>query len=109
MGKHSGLADEQYGRRGGRMASDTTALTALTLETLTLQWSNAALTDCNAMACYDRIIPAITSLRSHKMGLPKNICKLYTKTLDQMEYKMIMAYRESEESNKNTENNRIYG
>eukprot|EP00957_Ditylum_brightwellii_P072487 5508244-Ditylum_brightwellii.AAC.1 len=41
------------------------------------------------------------------MGLPKNICKLYRKTLEQMEYKMKTAYRESEESNKSRKNNRL--
>eukprot|EP00957_Ditylum_brightwellii_P145596 11085752-Ditylum_brightwellii.AAC.1 len=71
MEKHSGLVDEQYCRRGGKL--DITTLTALTLETLTLQWPKAVLTDCNAMTCYNRIIPAITFSESHKMGLPESI------------------------------------
>eukprot|EP00957_Ditylum_brightwellii_P176024 13403708-Ditylum_brightwellii.AAC.1 len=79
MEKHSSLADEQYGGRGGRMTLDVTTLTALTLEILTLQQSNAVLTDCDVMLCYNRITSAITSLQSQKMGLPENICKLYTK------------------------------
>ena len=47
------------------IAEEGGTLTALKLETMTIQWSTAVLTDCNAMTCYNRIVLANTSSQSH--------------------------------------------
>eukprot|EP00957_Ditylum_brightwellii_P144051 10976326-Ditylum_brightwellii.AAC.1 len=70
---------EKHDHRYGRTASDVTLLSALTTETFTLQGANAALTDCDAKACCDWILPQLVSLTPHKAGLPFDICRLYTK------------------------------
>ena len=55
------------------IAEEGGTLTALKPETMTIQWSTAVLTDCNAVTCYNRIVLAKTSSQSHKIELPEYI------------------------------------
>eukprot|EP00957_Ditylum_brightwellii_P062738 4761367-Ditylum_brightwellii.AAC.1 len=57
-----------------------------------MQRANATFTDCNAKACYDRIITIITALAGYKAGLPANACILLVKALKQMEYSIVTTY-----------------
>eukprot|EP00957_Ditylum_brightwellii_P098600 7511397-Ditylum_brightwellii.AAC.1 len=54
--KFKQLAEKQHRGRYGRTTGDVTVLTALTTEIFHLQRSNTAIADCNAKACYDRIL-----------------------------------------------------
>eukprot|EP00957_Ditylum_brightwellii_P000305 24331-Ditylum_brightwellii.AAC.1 len=55
--KYNNLVDDQYGGRKGRTAMDPVGIITLTQEIFNLQQSNAGITDCNAAACYNRMIP----------------------------------------------------
>eukprot|EP00957_Ditylum_brightwellii_P147430 11226119-Ditylum_brightwellii.AAC.1 len=54
---HKYLSDDQHGGRNGRKAPDIVFRKTITFDTLHLQRANFRCTDCNAKACYDRIIP----------------------------------------------------
>ena len=58
------------GGRKGRSAMDVVMLKYITLSTCTMQRQNYAVTDCDARACYDRILPILFSLCYWKMRLP---------------------------------------
>eukprot|EP00957_Ditylum_brightwellii_P206529 15348857-Ditylum_brightwellii.AAC.1 len=106
--KFKQLIEEQIRGRYGRTAGDVTVLTALTTEIFNLQRSNAAITDCNTKACYDRMLLQLVSLSAYKLGLPYNICKLYTRTLQRMECVMITGYRESAQRKSCTMETKMY-
>ena len=58
------------GGRSGKTALDLVMLKYFTLSTCHQQRKNCALIDCDASACYDRILPTILYLCYEKMGLP---------------------------------------
>ena len=68
--RHKTIVDEQYGGRIGRSAIDVVLLKECTLAIMHLQRSNGAITDCDAKACYDRILACIAALTNFKAGLP---------------------------------------
>eukprot|EP00957_Ditylum_brightwellii_P160309 12203471-Ditylum_brightwellii.AAC.1 len=55
--KYNHLVDDQYDGQKGRTAMDPGCITTLTQEIFHLQRSNAGITDYDAAACYDRMIP----------------------------------------------------
>eukprot|EP00978_Attheya_sp_CCMP212_P031043 scaffold116006_cov90-Attheya_sp.AAC.1 len=69
MEKHNLMSDEQYGGRNGRTAIDVVMLKTFTIAVLHLMRCNGAIVDCNAKACYDRILPVIIALLYYKAGL----------------------------------------
>eukprot|EP00957_Ditylum_brightwellii_P042044 3183980-Ditylum_brightwellii.AAC.1 len=79
------------------------------LESMHMQHANATFTDCDAKACYDRIITIITALVECKAGLPANACILLAKALKQMEYSIVTAYGPSTIMNRHTKDNPLYG
>eukprot|EP00957_Ditylum_brightwellii_P008955 677886-Ditylum_brightwellii.AAC.1 len=84
----SHLHTSQYGGRKGQSAIDIPMSSTFILESMHMQWANAIFTDCDAKACYDRIITIIMALVEYKAGLPANACILLAKALKQMEYSM---------------------
>ena len=56
--------------RKGKIAIDVVMLKYLTISTFHMTRKNYAITDCDARACYDRILPHILFLCYSKMGLP---------------------------------------
>eukprot|EP00957_Ditylum_brightwellii_P072076 5478751-Ditylum_brightwellii.AAC.1 len=56
------LSDNQWGGQNRRSAIDVPMFKTFTLEIFYLTRANAAFTDCNARACYDRIIAILTGL-----------------------------------------------
>jgi hypothetical protein len=107
--KHKTLADEQYGGRNGRSAIDVVLLKEFTLGIFHLSRCNAAIIDCDAQACYDRILPVLVTLAYFKAGLALSICTLFARTLQQMEYFMVTAFGISTECNKYSEDTPSYG
>eukprot|EP00957_Ditylum_brightwellii_P092025 7005901-Ditylum_brightwellii.AAC.1 len=71
--------------------------------------ANAAFTDCDAKACYDRIVAILTSLAEYKAGLPSEACILLVKALKQMQYTMLTVYVPSEITNHHRLNNPLHG
>eukprot|EP00978_Attheya_sp_CCMP212_P026026 scaffold84859_cov54-Attheya_sp.AAC.1 len=86
--RHKYIVDEQYGGRNGRAASDVILLKEFTLAIMYMQRSNGAITDCDAKACYDRILTTIAALTNYKAGLPEHMCTFFAKALKQMRYHM---------------------
>eukprot|EP00957_Ditylum_brightwellii_P182531 13904314-Ditylum_brightwellii.AAC.1 len=76
--KHGYLHDNQYGGRQGRVAADIVLGKSILLDTFHIQWINAGCTDCDAKACYDRIIPIVLLLAYCKAGMPYNTCIFLT-------------------------------
>eukprot|EP00957_Ditylum_brightwellii_P057467 4356915-Ditylum_brightwellii.AAC.1 len=59
--RHKYLSDNQHGGRNGSEVPDIIFGKTITFDTLHLQGANFGCTDCNAKACYDRIIPLCSS------------------------------------------------
>eukprot|EP00957_Ditylum_brightwellii_P181097 13795467-Ditylum_brightwellii.AAC.1 len=70
--QHNQLDDAQYRGRQGRMNIDPVVIKVLALEVAHFQISNMGMTDCDANACYDWIIPAIAVILEIKAGAPAN-------------------------------------
>jgi hypothetical protein len=109
MEKHNLMADEQYGGRNGRSAIDVVMLKTFTIAIFHLMRCNGAIIDCDAKACYDRILPALIALLYYKAGLVLNLCILFARALKQMNYHMVTAYGVSKESNQHSDNDPSYG
>eukprot|EP00957_Ditylum_brightwellii_P148147 11279459-Ditylum_brightwellii.AAC.1 len=84
-------------------------LKTFTLEISHLMRANAAFTDCDARACYDRIIAIITGLAQYKAGMPLLICPFFIKALKQMQYHMLTAYGTFSETNCHSPSSPVHG
>eukprot|EP00957_Ditylum_brightwellii_P180805 13774285-Ditylum_brightwellii.AAC.1 len=91
--------ENQWGGRNGRSAIDVPMLNAFTLETFHIMRANVAFTDCDAHACYNRMVAIVTRLASHKAGLPIKMCLFLIKVLKQIKYYMNTAYGVLSETN----------
>eukprot|EP00957_Ditylum_brightwellii_P054598 4136978-Ditylum_brightwellii.AAC.1 len=67
--KHKYLSEDQHGKRNGKKALDIVFGKTITFDTINLQRFNFGCTDCDAKACYDRIIPLVLLLAYFKAGL----------------------------------------
>eukprot|EP00957_Ditylum_brightwellii_P160444 12214389-Ditylum_brightwellii.AAC.1 len=103
------LHTSQYGGRKGRSAIDIPMSSTFILESMHLQRANAAFTDYNTKACYNRIITIITALAEYKAGLPTSACILLAKVLKQMEYSIVTAYGLSTITNKHSKESPLHG
>eukprot|EP00957_Ditylum_brightwellii_P169084 12869246-Ditylum_brightwellii.AAC.1 len=68
--KHQYLNEDQHSGRNGWEALDIVLGKTITFETLHFQRTNFGCTDCDAKACYDRIVPLVLLLAYFKAGLP---------------------------------------
>ena len=59
---------------------------------------NCAITDFDARACYDRILPHVLFLCYSKMGLPQNECVWLAKALVNMRYHILTGHGPSKET-----------
>eukprot|EP00957_Ditylum_brightwellii_P136509 10410475-Ditylum_brightwellii.AAC.1 len=80
-----------------------------TLETFHLMQANAAFTDCDAKACYDRMVAIVIGLALHKVGLPILMSSFLIKALKQMRYYMNTAYEISTETNQHSNTSPVHG
>eukprot|EP00957_Ditylum_brightwellii_P194473 14811718-Ditylum_brightwellii.AAC.1 len=71
--------------------------------------ANAAFMDCNARACYDRIVAIVTGLALHKAGLPLKMNSFLIKALKQMKYYMNTTYGVSMETNQHSKESSVHG
>ena len=106
---HTMVPMNNSGGRKGRSAIDVVMLKYFTVATMHMQRRNCAITDCDARACYDRILPIILYFTYHKMGLPLNECIWLARALVNMKYQMITTYGPSENVSETTLNNPILG
>jgi hypothetical protein len=68
------FGDEQWSTRTGRCANTVVLLKHLTYEMMHLTKTDGGTFDNDAKACFDRIIPALTNLRSRQLGVPASAC-----------------------------------
>jgi hypothetical protein len=66
--------------------------------------------DNDAKACYDRIIPSMTSFCAQSLGMKQvNVVGLHARTLQQAKYRLKTSLGTSETSYSNTKENPLYG
>eukprot|EP00957_Ditylum_brightwellii_P045596 3457856-Ditylum_brightwellii.AAC.1 len=65
------ISPVQFRNQKGRTALDTLLLKITTMDLLWLFRLNGALLNNDAVACYDRMIPALSSLHLQSLGLPE--------------------------------------
>ena len=82
------LNDGQYGSRPHRNATDPVFLEELQLEISRATRKPLVLTNYDAAACYDRIIPSVGMLVSRKFGVPDQVAKMNSATLEHAEYRI---------------------
>eukprot|EP00957_Ditylum_brightwellii_P061090 4635912-Ditylum_brightwellii.AAC.1 len=101
--KYNHLDDAQYRGQKGREAIKTAVIKILTVEICHLQRSNAAFTDCDAKAPYDRIIPAVSALLETKAGCSEKVSTLLARTLKELKYHPTTVKGASELHSKHTD------
>eukprot|EP00957_Ditylum_brightwellii_P156290 11895513-Ditylum_brightwellii.AAC.1 len=99
---HKYLNNNQWEGHKHRSAISVPMLKTFTLEIFHLMQANAAFTDCDAQACYDRIIAIITDM-------PLLVCQFFIKALKQMQYHMLTAYVTSSETNCHSPTSPVHG
>eukprot|EP00957_Ditylum_brightwellii_P077646 5900957-Ditylum_brightwellii.AAC.1 len=90
--KHGYLHDNQYGGRQGQAAADIVLGKSFLPDTFHIQQTNAGCTNCDAKACYDRIILIVLLLAYYKAGLPYNTYIFLTTLLYNMKYYITTAF-----------------
>ena len=103
------LQDHNYGGRNGKCANDVVMKKFLTLQIWHLQRHNGALTDCDAKACYDRIVPILLYLSYSKAGLPHTACLWLCQCLITMQYHIVTAHGASTSTSTSTSFHPLYG
>ena len=68
--RHGIFTDDNYGGRKGRAAMDAVMKRYFILSAIYLERRNCVYTDCDATACYDRMIPECTAIHLQSLGLP---------------------------------------
>eukprot|EP00957_Ditylum_brightwellii_P207299 15352356-Ditylum_brightwellii.AAC.1 len=69
------LSPVQFRNRKGRTALDALLLKVVTMDCLGLFCLNGTILNNNVTACYDQMIPGISSLHDQSLGLPDNATK----------------------------------
>eukprot|EP00957_Ditylum_brightwellii_P098404 7497461-Ditylum_brightwellii.AAC.1 len=64
-----------------------------------LQRANFGCADCDAKACYNRIIPLVLMLAYFKAGLTYNVCLFLTTILYSLKYTLTTAFGEGQQQN----------
>ena len=90
------------GGRKGKTALDVVMLKYLTIGICHMQRRDFAITDCDAKACYDRVLPHVLYLCYSKMGLPSQDCVWLARILTQMKYHMLTKHGPSEKNHSRT-------
>eukprot|EP00957_Ditylum_brightwellii_P153895 11714092-Ditylum_brightwellii.AAC.1 len=69
------LSPVQFGNRKGQTALDALLLRVVTMDCIRLFRLNGAILNNNLSACYDRMIPEVSSVHLQSLGLPDNTTK----------------------------------
>ena len=81
----------------------------LTLQIWQLQQHNGVLTNCDAKACYDRVVPLLLYMCYNKAGLPHATCQWLKNCLTEMKYHKVTIHRISERYSASTTTKPLYG
>ena len=85
---HRLLNDGQYGSRANRCATDPVLIEELQCEISRATRKPVILTNYDATACYDRIIPNLGMLVSQKFGVEPTVTRANALTLEKAEYRV---------------------
>ena len=107
---HNNLLDEGlYGAVPSKVCSDPVVISELQYEISRCSRRPMAEGKADAAGCYDLMIPALTSATSQVNGMPKSICIVHAKTLQEAKYHLKIMLNISEEYYQNGELTPIYG
>ena len=84
--KHGLNGHQLYGSRKGRTTYDALITTRVIYDMARVQRSYIISIFNDLKGCYDRIRPALNTITTRRMGLPKNIAICHARTLRQMEH-----------------------
>jgi hypothetical protein len=103
------LNSGQYGSRPKRTALDPVFLEEMQLEMSRITRKTMILTNYDATACYDRIIPNLAMLASRKFGVHEKTTLSNVCTLELAEYRIRTDLGIAPEGYRHTPENPIYG
>jgi hypothetical protein len=103
------FGEEQWGSRTGRSATTAFLLKHFSYLMMNLTKTDGATFDNDAKACFDRIIPALTNLRSRQLGRPRSPCHTHAKLLLKAAYVLKTAAGTSEQTYIATDDHPLYG
>eukprot|EP00957_Ditylum_brightwellii_P204678 15340381-Ditylum_brightwellii.AAC.1 len=90
--KHQYLNEDQHNGRKGQEALDIVLGKTIIFETLHFQRANFGGTDCNAKACYNKIIPLVLLLAYFMAGLLYSCCFFLATMLYNLKYNITTAF-----------------
>ena len=106
----SDLTEEQWGGRPGRTAHDPALRKLLTFEYARAVYVTIALFANDATACFDRMVPAISTLIARKHGATPTLMKSRNIMIEGMEHQVKTKHGISAESYKqNSDDDRLAG
>ena len=103
------LNDGQYGSRPRRNAVDPVMIEELQFELSRISRRMFLQTNCDATACYDRIIPNLAAIVSQKYGVHAKVTQSNVRTLQAAKYKVRTEMGISETNCSHGEEDPIYG
>ena len=83
---NSSFHDNQYGGRRGRQSQSAILNKILSIEIIRHYGDDAAIVDNDAKACYDRIIPYLTTYMPRRLGMPYFLSRFMCTVLKKMQY-----------------------
>ena len=93
--ERTNLTEEQWGGRPGRTASDAALRKMLTFEYGRAMYVTMALFMNDATACFDRMVPNISSLVAMKYGMAPSVMKSRNLVMEAMQHIVRTKYGES--------------
>ena len=105
----NGLNDGQYGSRARRCAPDPVLIEELQCEISRATRKPVVLVNYDALACYDRIPMTVASLISRKFGIPSEVARLNSHTLETAEYRLRTELGLAPTGYRHEEGHPIYG
>jgi hypothetical protein len=90
--KHGLISPYQYGARNGHMAISCVLLKRSSYDIIRLMRLTACMFDCDATACYDRMIPSQCMMVTARAGVSEDAINLKLTALQRMKYRVKTAY-----------------
>jgi hypothetical protein len=101
--------EQEWSSRTGRCANTVVLLKHLTYEMMHLTKTDGGTFDNDAKACFDRIIPALTNLRSRQLGVPASACHTHAELLRMASYVVKTQAGISDQSYSSSDEEPLYG
>ncbi|KAL7529017.1 hypothetical protein ACHAXR_002748, partial [Thalassiosira sp. AJA248-18] len=92
------LTEEQWGGRPGRTATEPALRKMLSFEYGRVMYVTMALFANDAVACFDRMVPNISTLIARKYGVKQNVMRSRNATMERMQHTIRTGHGESTET-----------